>query len=177
MSTTQFAPGRFTLDPTRSFVRFRHKANWGFATVQGGFGSVSGDGEVTADGSGHGTITVDAASLDTKNPKRDTHLRSKAFFDVEEFPEITFDATLIKPTGAGIQVEGELTVRGTSRKLSFPGTYETEGTDAVVLRCTAEIQRTDFGMTWNKLGMIKGSAAVELELRFTTVVRQSEIVI
>jgi polyisoprenoid-binding protein YceI len=166
--TTRLTPGRFTLDPAGSSIAFRHKTFWGLATVRGGFGSVSGTGEVAADGTGHGTLTVSVQSLDTKNAKRDTHLRSKDFFEADAFPEITFEATHIAPTGEGAaQVEGELTVRGNSRKLAVPAKVETQGTDAVVLRGTVDVDRADFGMNWNRGGMISGPATIELQLRFT----------
>lgn len=169
---TQLTPGPFTLDPARSSVALRHKTLWGLVNVRGVFESVHGGGEVAADGSAHGTVVLDAASLDTKNAKRDTHLRSKDFFDAEAHPQITFAVARIAPTAEGAaQVDGELTVRETSRKLSFPVRYESQGTDAVVLRGSVQIDRADFGMTWNQLGMINGAATIEIELRFSAAAR------
>ncbi|HEX4791118.1 MAG TPA: YceI family protein [Actinospica sp.] len=167
--TTELAPGRYTLDPAASTVVFRRKSLWGLVTVRGGFSSIAGTGEVAADGTGHGTLTIGAASLDTRNAQRDKHLRSKDFFEVDGFPEITFEATRIAPTGDGAaQVEGELTVRGTSSKLAMPAQVETQGTDSVVLRATVEVDQTEFGMTWNRLGIMGGHPTVlDLQLRFT----------
>jgi len=166
--SAQPAPGSFSLDPARSSVRFRHKTMWGLVTVKGSFGSVRGSGDVAADGSGSGTLVVQSASLDTKHPKRDAHLRSKDFFESETFPEITFTATRITPAIDGsAQVEGELTVRDTSRKLTFPAHFEAQGADAVALRGELEIAREDYGMGWNQLGMLKGAAMIELDLQFT----------
>jgi len=166
--TTQPAPGAFTLDAANSSVRFHNKSVWGLVHVHGTFGSVRGSGEIAADGTGHGTLTIGTASLDTKNKKRDVHLRSKDFFLADDFPEITFEATQITPSEDGTaQVDGELTVRGTSHKLSFPARHESQGTDVVVLRGTVQISRADYGMTWNQLGMLAGVATIELELRFT----------
>lgn len=166
--TTQPTPGRFTLDAANSSVRFHHKSIWGLVNVHGTFGLVRGSGEVAADGTGHGTLIIDAASLDTKNQKRDTHLRSKDFFVADDFPEITFDATQITPSADGtVQVDGELTVRGISHKLSFSAQHEAQSPTAVVLRGTVEVSRADFGMTWNQLGMITGNASIELDLSFT----------
>lgn len=164
----QLTPGRFTLDPAGSSVAFHHKTFWGLLTVHGTFGSVTGGGEVAADGTGSGRLAVAADSLDTKNAKRDTHLRSKDFFDAETSPEIAFAATRITPSGEGAaNVEGELTIRGTSRAISFPARVEHQGTDAVVLRASVEVDRGDYGMTWNQLGMLKGSATIDIQLRFT----------
>jgi polyisoprenoid-binding protein YceI len=166
--TTPLTPGRFTLDPANSSVSFQHKTYWGLGTVRGSFGSVSGTGEIAANGSGRGTLTVSAASIDTGNAKRDEHLRSKDFFETGTFPEIGFDATRITPNAdGGAQVEGELTIRGTGRRISFPAKVETQGTDAVVLHASLEVDRADYGMSWNRIGMITGPAALELRLRFT----------
>lgn len=165
---SQLTTGRFTLDRAGSSIALRHKTLWGLTTVRGDFGSVTGSGEIAADGTGSGSLAVDAASLDTKHAKRDKHLRSNDFFDAEAFPAITFTAARITATGEGAaQVEGELTVRDTTRGLSFPARVEQQGTDAVVLRASVEIDRADFGMTWNQLGMLKGNATIELQLRFT----------
>lgn len=165
---TQLNPGKYSLDTAGSSVRFHHKGMWGLQNVNGVFGTIRGTGEITADGSGKGTLSLESASLDTKNPRRDTHLRSKDFFDAERFPEATFDATLITAADDGTAtVQGELTIRGTSKKLSFPARVEAQDTDAVVLRGSVQIDRAEFGMTWNQLGMLRGIATVELELRFT----------
>lgn len=164
------SPGSFSLQPARSSVRFTHKTMWGLVTVRGTFSGIRGTGAVAADGSGSGTLIVESSSLDTKNAKRDTHLRSKDFFDAEAHPEITFSATRITPDAEGTaQVEGELTVRGTSRKLTFPVSVERDGADSVALRGEVRIPREDYGMGWNQLGMIKGAATIVLDLRFAAV--------
>lgn len=164
----QLIPGRYTLDRAGSSVAFRHKTFWGLATVRGAFGSVDGSGELAADGTGSGSLTVAAASLDTKNPRRDTHLRSKDFFDAEAYPEVVFTAARITASGEGAaQIEGEISVRGTNRALSFPARVEIQGSDSVVLSASVGIDRADFGMSWNRLGMLKGSATMDIQLRFT----------
>ncbi|HTJ66029.1 MAG TPA: YceI family protein [Actinospica sp.] len=160
--------GSFTLDPARSSVRFTHKTMWGLVTVKGVFGAIRGGGAVSADGSGSGTLVVESASLDTKNAKRDTHLRSKDFFDAEVYPEITFTAARINPGAHGTAtVEGELTVRDTSRKLSFPVSVATGDGGAVSLTGEVQIDRAEYGMGWNQMGMLKGAATIVLDLAFT----------
>ncbi|HWG23463.1 YceI family protein [Actinospica sp.] len=160
--------GSFTLDAARSSVRFKHKSMWGLVTVKGGFAGIRGGGAVAEDGSGSGTLVVESATLDTKNSKRDTHLRSQDFFDVAQFPEITFSGTRITPAADGTaQVEGELTVRGTSRKLTFPVSVETHDADSVSVQGEVKISRHDYGMGWNQMGMLTGTATIVLDLRFT----------
>ena len=83
------------------------------------------------------------------------------------FPKITFDADHITPTGSNsADVQGKVTVRGTSRKLSFPANFSPRGANAVVLRAAVEIDPAQFGLK-NPLGMMKGPAVIDLDLRFT----------
>lgn len=164
----QPTPGSYTLDPTRSSVRFQHKSMWGLVNVKGTFGTVRGSGTVADDGTGSGTLVIETASLETKNAKRDTHLRSKDFFEVETYPEITFEAKKIGNAADGsARVEGELTVRGTRRELTLPARYETQGADSLVLRGEIDIDRAHYGMVWNQLRMLTGTAKIELELVFS----------
>jgi polyisoprenoid-binding protein YceI len=111
--------GSWTLDASRSEVRLKTTSMWGLAPVKGVFRQVAGNGTVTPDGDVTGTITVTAASIDTKTKKRDQHLRSADFFDVDNYPLITFAVHQVKPSGSGVTVVGSLTVRGRTRPVSF----------------------------------------------------------
>src|SRR5277367_4540776 len=91
----------WTLDGTRSTVGLRSKSVWGLVPVKGAFGQVSGTGAVSADGAVTGRVAVAAVSIDTKNKKRDTHLRSAEFFDSENHPDLVFTVTGITPSGSG----------------------------------------------------------------------------
>src|SRR5262249_49826037 len=104
--------GDWTLDPSRSTVGLRSRSMWGLAPVKGVFGTISGTGTVSPDGKVSGILTVAAASIDTKNSRRDTHLRSADFFDSATYPNITFTADAIRPSANGVTVSGALTVRG-----------------------------------------------------------------
>lgn len=162
--------GRWTLDPARSTVVIKHKTIWGLSTVNGAFSQVSGEGEVLPDGSAHGTLKIDAASIDTKHGKRDAHLRSAEFFDIEKHPEITFTASGATPNADGTaHVIGDLTVRGVSRPLSFNAAVNPDG-EAVTLTAETAVDRAEFGLTWNQLGMIRGLATVAVSLVFTRAV-------
>lgn len=164
------AAGHWVLDPAHSSVRFRSKSIWGLVTVKGGFGAISGEGEVGADGAAHGTVTVQTTSVDTKNPKRDTHLRSEHFFASEEHPALVFTATSVTPTAGAadgaVEVSGDLTVRGTSRPLSFPARVTAASAREVTLEAEVTVVRADFGMTWNQLGMLGGSTVATVTARF-----------
>src|ERR1700728_4982137 len=84
--------GSWALDPSRSEVRLETRHTWGLRPLHGAFRQVSGNGTVTAAGDASGVITVNAESIDTKNPQRDKHLRSGDFFDIAIHPDITFAA-------------------------------------------------------------------------------------
>ena len=162
--------GLWQLDPTGSTVAIRHKTMWGLVTVNGVFASVGGEGEVRADGSAAGTVTLEAASLDTKHAKRDKHLRSADFFDVDNHPAITFAVHSAVPgENDTVQVTGELTVRGTSRPQSLTARLTQPDSSAVTLTAELAVDRADFGLGWNQLGMMRGLATVTATLRFTRV--------
>jgi polyisoprenoid-binding protein YceI len=167
-AATAFAgPATFQLDPAGSTVSITHKTIWGLVTVRGSFAKLSGSAEILTDGSGRGRLEIDAASIDTKNAKRDEHLRSKDFFNVGEHPQIVVELPKAARQGAdSVATTGTLTVAGRARPLTLTARI-TEATDqAVTLTADAEIDRVDFGMSWNQLGMIKGKAHVSVVARF-----------
>ncbi|WP_037671981.1 YceI family protein [Streptomyces griseus] len=166
--TVAVETGLWQLDATASTVALQHKTMWGLVTVKGAFAGVAGQGEVGPDGSAVGTLTLDAAFLDTKNAKRDTHLRSKDFFDTDNHPEITFvvrGAELRQDST--VQVVGQLTVRGISRPQTLVARLTQADADALTLDAEFTVDRSEFGLGWNQLGMIKGLTAVTTKLRFT----------
>ena len=85
--------GRWTLDPAGSSAEFHAKQFWGAITVHGHFERLEGEGTVAPDGTVSGVVRLDAASLTTKNNKRDKHLRSADFFDTEHHPNVTITVT------------------------------------------------------------------------------------
>uniref|UniRef100_A0AAU3H6U3 YceI family protein n=1 Tax=Streptomyces sp. NBC_01401 TaxID=2903854 RepID=A0AAU3H6U3_9ACTN len=161
-------PGTFLLDPTASTVEVRHKTMWGLVTVKGAFASVAGKGEVHPDGTASGTVTLDARSLDTGNAKRDTHLRSDHFFAADSFPDLTFDVKAASPRGDGntVTVEGTLTVRDITRPQPVSATVTGSDPRSVSLTTEFTVDRADFGMTFNQMGMVRGQATIRATLRF-----------
>ncbi|MFE1193422.1 YceI family protein [Streptomyces olivaceoviridis] len=166
--TVAVETGRWQLDPTASTVGLRHKTMWGLVTVKGTFTRVGGTGEVRPDGSATGTVTLDAASLDTKNAKRDVHLRSADFFDAERHPEITFTVRgADRLDDDTVRVAGQLTVRGVSRPLSLTARLTGVSAGALTLETEFGVDREQFDMGWNRLGMIRGLTTITAALRFT----------
>lgn len=156
--------GEWVLDPHKSGVRLKSR---GLGPVKGVFREVSGSGAVSRDGSASGTLTVAAGSVDTGHAKRDTHLRSADFFDSDNHPDITFTADRIQPSGAGVAVTGALTVRGRTRPLSFDAAASVPGDGEVWLDADIRVNRADFGLTWNRLGLISLNTTLTIHAAFT----------
>lgn len=100
-------------------------------------------------------LTIDASSIDTREPQRDGHLRSADFFDVEKFPTITFKSTRIEGSGSDFAMHGDLTIHGVTRPVTLEGTVEGEGPDPwggrrIGYEARGKINRKDFGLTWNQ---------------------------
>jgi polyisoprenoid-binding protein YceI len=168
-ATAYAGPASFQLDPAASTVSISHKSLWGLGTVRGSFTKLSGSAEILADGSGRGRLEIDAASIDTKNAKRDQHLRSKDFFHADEHPQLVVDVTQAARQGAGtgdVVATGTLTVAGKSRPLTLTALITHAADDAITLTAEADVDRADFGMRWNQLGMITGKAHASVVARF-----------
>ena len=158
--------GSWALDAARSEIGLKSKSMWGMMPVKGVFREVTGTGTVSAAGDATGTITVAARSIDTKNKKRDEHLRSADFVDVARTPDITFAAEQVTPSAEGVTVSGALTVRDRTRPVSFAA--RVSGDEAqVVLDGETEVNRADFGLTWNQLGMTSMNNTITVHAVFT----------
>jgi polyisoprenoid-binding protein YceI len=157
-STIAKAVTGWTLDPAHSAVGFsvRHLM---ITNVRGEFESFRG--AVTYDAARPEATrieaTIDAASLNTRDGKRDADLRSALFFDVEKHPQVTFVSKSARGAGAGsLDVTGDLTIRGATREVTLSvrdiGAVDADmrGNPRVGATVSTKIKRSDFGMTWNK---------------------------
>ena len=158
--------GDWVLDPRRSSIRLKSRNMWGLAPVTGVFREISGNGTVCADGGVSGTVTVAAASVGTANARRDTHLRSADFFDSGNHPDITFSADSVRPSGRGVMVTGALAVRGRTRPVSFDAAVSVPGGE-IQLDAAVRINRADFGLTWNLMGMASMTTTITIHAVFT----------
>jgi polyisoprenoid-binding protein YceI len=150
------APGTYTVDASHSELTFsaRHMM---VSKVRGRFNQVEGTIEFADDPLQSSVeITIAAASVDTGSADRDGHLKSADFFDVETYPSITFRSTGVKDLeGDRFTLEGDLTVRDVTRPVSFTATYNGLGTNpwgqqVVGFEGRIELDREDFGLTWNQ---------------------------
>jgi polyisoprenoid-binding protein YceI len=143
--------GSWVIDPHRTTVEFRTKAMW-VLPVKGRANVIAGGGTVGPDGSLTGTLIVDAASIDTKNKKRDDHLRTADFFEVSKYPTITFEATRGRLEGSGkIELEGTLTVHGQSKPLSLSAEVSMSG-DSASVTTEVDIDRSSWGISLTPFG-------------------------
>jgi polyisoprenoid-binding protein YceI len=148
--------GTYTIDPAHSRIGFvaRHAM---VTKVRGSFNDFTGtavlDGQDPSRSSA--TVTIKAASIDTRNEQRDGHLRSNDFLSMDEYPEITFVSTSARQTGEGeFELTGDLTIKGVTRSVTVPFSYEGSATDPygnlrVGFEGSVAINRRDYGITWN----------------------------
>ena len=146
--------GTWAIDPTHTEVGFsvRHLA---ISKVKGKFERFSGtlttaenplDSSVTA--------TVEVASINTNQADRDGHLRTNDFFAVEQYPEFTFTSTGVRQEGSNFKVDGDLTLRGVTKPVTFDLEFGGFGTDAygnykAGFTATTVVKREDYGIQWN----------------------------
>ncbi len=159
--------GGWALDPGQSSIQLNNRSMWGLVPVNGVFREVSGTGTVSPDGEVSGTITVAAASIDTRNARRDKHLRSADFFDTARHPDITFTADGIRPSDQGVAVTGMLTVRDRTRPVSFDAAASVAGDGEIWLDAEVDVNRAEFGITWNLLGTVSMHNTLTIHAVFT----------
>lgn len=159
--------GNWKLLPDRSTVTFRNKTLWGLATVTGRFTEFTGEGSAGAGVSGR--VVIAAASVRTGIGKRDNHLRSADFFDVETHPDITVQVTGLEPSDDSLRLTTILTVRGVSKPVELPVDAEVLDDGALRLSGRCEVQRDDFGVSGDLLGMVGPTTVLSGELVFTRV--------
>lgn len=159
--------GNWKLLPDRSTVTFRNKTLWGLATVTGRFTEFTGEGSAGAGVSGR--VVIAAASVRTGIGKRDNHLRSADFFDVEAHPDITVQVTGLEPSDDSVRLTTVLTVRGVSKPVELPVDVAVLDDGALRLSGRCEVQRDDFGVSGDLLGMVGPTTVLSGELVFTRV--------
>ncbi|NND01680.1 MAG: YceI family protein [Acidimicrobiia bacterium] len=146
--------GAWVIDPTHTTVAFsaRHLMA---AKVRGSFRTFSGEIDVNEDHQASAvSVTIDAASIDTGVEDRDDHLRSPDFLDVENFPTINFKSTAVRQSDDGFEIEGDLTIRGTSKPVTLSTEYfgviaDPWGNEKALFSANTDIDREEFGLTWN----------------------------
>ena len=157
LTAPQTAVTTWNIDPVHSVAEFKVK-HMMISNVKGQFTGISG--KLTLDESdlvqSRIEATIDAGSISTGDPQRDGHLKSADFFDVEKFPTLGFKSTGVSRRRDGeLAVEGELTIHGVTRPVTFAVEGPTEpgkdpwGNTRIGVSATTKINRKDYGLTWN----------------------------
>jgi polyisoprenoid-binding protein YceI len=148
----------YQIDPRHSSAGFG-VTHLMISTVRGEFHGVTGtlvldDSDVSKSSV---NVTIDATSVDTREPDRDKHLKSEAFFDVAKYPTITFQSTKVERNNDGsLKVTGDLTIRGVTKTavltatLPKPPIKDPWGLQRTAASATTKLNRQDFGVAWNQ---------------------------
>ena len=171
--------GNWTIDSAHSFDGFKIK-HMMISDVRGSFRDVQGTAVFDANDLKQAKVNVEiaAASIDTGIKKRDDHLRSADFFDVEKYPTLTFTSKQVKNiSGDNFTLVGDLTIHGVTKEVELAVTGPTAemkdpwGNTRRAAKATTEINRKDFGLTWNSVleagGVLVGDEVqIEIEVQF-----------
>jgi polyisoprenoid-binding protein YceI len=159
--------GVWNVDTERSTIGFKAKSMWGLAPVKGHFAEFTGDGQITDTQTVFGRIDIKVASVDTKIRKRDDHLRSADFFEVEKFPDISVVVTSAESIdGDIVDLRAQLTVKGTTGPLPLRTKVAVLDDGAVRVTAEATIDRKEFGVDGNLMGMIPDKATISGDVVF-----------
>ena len=156
LAATSTAADKYTVDPSHSSIGFavRHMV---VSKVKGYFNEYTAmilyDDKDTTKSSVE--VTIKTASIDTRDAKRDEHLRTPDFFDAAKYPEITFKSKRIEKSGDGFVAVGDLTMRGVTKEISITFTLAGVVTDPwgntrLGLSGGTKLNRQDYGISWNK---------------------------
>jgi polyisoprenoid-binding protein YceI len=155
-TTSNHAPdetilGSWQLDPQRSTIEFRARHFWGLATVKGHFDDYQGRLDLSSDPAIE--LTIDAASVQTGNPKRDRHLRSADFFDAENHPQLRFLSDSVVQDDDTLRVRGRLFARDQSILLELDAHIRRIG-HGLEIEAATTARHVELGMSWSPLRMI-----------------------
>jgi polyisoprenoid-binding protein YceI len=156
--TADLPEGTWRVDPKVSELTFRSRGTFGLVPVHGRFAAY--EGELEVDGLDvRGELRIQAATLHTKNNKRDDHLRSADFFDVAVYPTVTFSLIELVPSADGpLVLSGTLRIRDNQLRVQAPVQASRLAADRLRLDTKVSVDRAAAGVGWSKMGMVQGKA-------------------
>jgi polyisoprenoid-binding protein YceI len=150
--------GTWHVDPKASELTFRARGTFGLVPVHGTFDAYEGELEID-DRDVRGELRIQADSLDTRNKKRDAHLRSDDFFHADAHPVVTFSVTELVPTADGkLALTGTLRIRDNELLVRSLVDATRLSDDRLRLETNISVDRAEAGVGWSKMGMIQGKA-------------------
>jgi polyisoprenoid-binding protein YceI len=159
--------GVWNLAPDRSTISFKIRNMWGLLGVKGRFTEFSGDGQLTGNGAVYGRLDIRAASLRTGIGRRDQHLRSADFFDVERYPEISVVVTALHTTaGNAAELRASFTIKGLTEPVPLPVRVFELDDGSVRISGETKVDRARFGLGWNKLGVMSETVTIAADTVF-----------
>jgi polyisoprenoid-binding protein YceI len=163
------ATGTWRIDTGSSRVELAVKHLWGLIAVRGRFRAFAGTARVTADGKIIASLSIDAASIDTRQKQRDKHLRSADFLDVERHPTIEVQARDVRlESGHAASVVADVVVAGIAKTMTFDVEFAlSEGGQVATVDTVVVVDRAGFGMTWNPMRAAAETAEVTAHLVFS----------
>ncbi|MEE2851772.1 MAG: YceI family protein [Actinomycetota bacterium] len=162
--------GVWKLAPDRSAITFKIRNMWGLVNVKGRFTDFAGEGELSGQGAVFGRVDIPAASLNTGIGRRDKHLRSADFFDVERFKEIRVVVTAVHPTkGKSADLHTTFTIKGVTAEIPLPVTISELDDGSIRITGETKLDRNRFGLGWNRAGMMSSTATVAADAIFVRV--------
>lgn len=175
MTTLSDLSGTYLIDPDHSRIGFvaRHAM---VTKVRGSFNEFEGQASANG-GDVKVNVTIQAASLDTRSEQRDGHVKGEDFLDVEKFPTITFASTSSQIDGETLNLTGDLTIKDTTTSITIPFEFDGEakdpfGNDRVGFEGSTQINRKDYGITWNaalETGGVLVSDKITLEFEVSAI--------
>ena len=181
MSTTTANRSTYVIDPSHTTIEFIVK-HLMFSKVRGAFSGVTGtifvpEGSTVPN---EVDVTIDVSTIDSREEQRDGHLKSADFFDVANYPTMTFRSTSVAGSPEKLTVTGDLTVHGTTKSVSLVGTVDGTAVDPfgnsrIAFSATTTINRKDFGLTWNaslEAGGVLVGEEVKIELSVQAILQK-----
>lgn len=164
------AAGEWRLVPDKSTVAVNVKSMWGLVPVKGRFTELSGEAQLGGGPTIFGRVDIKAASLRTGIRKRDTHLHSGDFFDAQKYPDITVEVNELTAAGGDtVDLRGQLTVKDTVKPLSLTAHVTVLDEQAVRFITSSRVDRQEFGVDGNMMGMIVDIATISGDIVFRRV--------
>jgi polyisoprenoid-binding protein YceI len=159
--------GQWKVVPDQSTILVKAKTMWGLSSVKLRYPDFSGEGQITSPQTVSGHLDIKAASVQTGTKKRDDHMRSADYFEVDKFPDINVVVTGADAVeGDSLDLRADLTIKGTTKPVVLKTRVTPVGDGGMRLSAQAIINRQEFGVDGNMIGMMGDDATISGDVVF-----------